>query len=775
MKGTKNQFIKKKLLHLMALSVLATGAQADVFEEEVVVTAQKREENLSDVPIAITAFTGEQLDALGLDSSVELIDFTPGVSLAGDIGGQRAIFNIRGVVQNDYADIAEAPVAVYVDGGYLASTQAQTFGLFDIDRMEILKGPQGTLFGRNATGGLVNTITAKPTEEVEGYVSLNGGNFETRRFESAISGAIAENVNARLSVMHSRQGEILENIYVDGAAPDTRSGTVGGGGDGYNDDTTAGRLQFDFELSDTTNLLLSGNIADTTKSEGPYQYITTTEVKNAAGDVIDVIYAADDPLGCDTIQVGACVDGNFDGNPLRPVQGGDFNGNVDPDGSGNKVNKDFAFDDQNKIKSHGLMATLDSEFANFDFKSITDYKRFERTVGLDSDQTASPELIFQSNSDIDQYSQEFLFSGSEDKFDWVAGFYYLGVDTAYSQGLAASPTAGFLAGQENNTVAHLKTDSYSVFSQFDVPMNETVTLVLGGRLIRENKSLKGDVYQNANTDDRKIEIDRSAAPSETAEMDNDQNLWSGKAQLEFTPSDTELYYVGINRGVKAGSFNTPLLQGFSKYDPEVLLAYEAGTKLQFLDDKLKVNASVFYYDYSDYQSFSWVNNTGVIKNVDANFKGLELETFYSPTPSWDLMLGMSFIDATVEDLEVAPGVFRDTKPAFTPDFQASALVRYNWDVESGNIAAQLAGAYQTETFHNARNFTAHEIESRFKADARLTWDDHEGKWNVAAYVDNLTDSDHEMIGFDVSGFYGTTQMSYAKPRTYGVELTYNFF
>jgi iron complex outermembrane receptor protein len=314
-----------------------------------------------------------------------------------------------------------------------------------------------------------------------------------------------------------------------------------------------------------------------------------------------------------------------------------------------------------------------------------------------------------------------------------------------------------------------------VFSQFDVPMNETVTLVLGGRLIRENKSLKGSIIENANTDDRKIEIDRSAAPSETAEMDNDQNLWSGKAQLEFTPSDTELYYVGINRGVKAGSFNTPLLQGFSKYDPEVLLAYEAGTKLQFLDDKLKVNASVFYYDYSDYQSFSWVNNTGVIKNVDANFKGLELETFYSPTPSWDLMLGMSFIDATVEDLEVAPGVFRDTKPAFTPDFQASALVRYNWDVESGNIAAQLAGSYQTETFHNARNFTAHEIESRFKADARLTWDDHEGKWNVAAYVDNLTDSDHEMIGFDVSGFYGTTQMSYAKPRTYGVEVTYNFF
>ena len=130
----------KRLLALtvgMALSAPAAFAAENVWES-IEVTAQKRNENISDVGIAITAFSGEQLEALGLESSTELIAFTPGVSLAGDIGGQRAIFNIRGVVQNDYADLAEAPVAVYVDGGYLASTQAQTFGLFDVARIEIL-------------------------------------------------------------------------------------------------------------------------------------------------------------------------------------------------------------------------------------------------------------------------------------------------------------------------------------------------------------------------------------------------------------------------------------------------------------------------------------------------------------------------------------------------------------------------------------------------------------------------------------------------------------
>ncbi|MEC9480490.1 MAG: TonB-dependent receptor plug domain-containing protein, partial [Pseudomonadota bacterium] len=329
----------KRLLALtvaMALSTPAAFAAENVWES-IEVTAQKRNENISDVGIAITAFSGEQLEALGLESSTELIAFTPGVSLAGDIGGQRAIFNIRGVVQNDYADLAEAPVAVYVDGGYLASTQAQTFGLFDVARIEILKGPQGTLFGRNATGGLVNTVTAKPTADTEGYAEFTAARFEQYRFEGAISGEIADGIYGRFSGFTNQQGEILENIYEDGAAPDTRLGSVGGGEDGYNDDTKAFRAQLLFDIGEEGSLLLSGNWSDTTKSEGPYQVVNTTEIKDADGNVIDVIYAADDPLGCDTIQSGVCVDGNFNGDPFRPVQGGDFNGNFDPDGSGNKV------------------------------------------------------------------------------------------------------------------------------------------------------------------------------------------------------------------------------------------------------------------------------------------------------------------------------------------------------------------------------------------------------------------------------------------------------
>ena len=765
----------KRLLALtvaMALSTPAAFAAENVWES-IEVTAQKRNENISDVGIAITAFSGEQLEALGLESSTELIAFTPGVSLAGDIGGQRAIFNIRGVVQNDYADLAEAPVAVYVDGGYLASTQAQTFGLFDVARIEILKGPQGTLFGRNATGGLVNTITAKPTADTEGYAEFTAARFEQYRFEGAISGEIIDGIYGRFSGFTNQQGEILENIYEDGAAPDTRLGSVGGGEDGYNDDTKAFRAQLLFDIGEQGSLLLSGNWSDTTKSEGPYQVVNTTEIKDADGNVIDVIYAADDPLGCDTIQVGVCVDGNFNGDPFRPVQGGDFNGNFDPDGSGNKVNKDFAFDDQNKIKSKGLAATLDYAFESFDFFAMSDYKEFKRTVGLDSDQTASPELIFQSNSTIEQFSQEFRFSGESADLKWVGGLYYLSIDTDYSQGLAGSPTTFFLGGEENNTLVSLETESYSVFGQIDYSLTDDLVLVGGLRYTREDKDFVGNVYQNENTNDRVIEIDTTTTSLETLVDSNDQNLWSAKLQLEYSVGNS-LYYAGINRGVKAGSFNAPLQGGFSLYEPEELTAYEAGLKHSFMQGSGVFNANVFYYDYNDYQSFSWVNNAGVVSNEEASFSGVELEVFLTPTDSLDVMVNFSYTDAVVEDLEVASGYFADTTPPFTPEYQASAMLRYNWDAFDGNMAAQLSANYQSETFHNARNFTAHEIDSYATADTRLTWVDAEDKWLIAAYIDNLFDSDHELIGFDVTGFYGTSQISYAKPRTYGVTVRRNF-
>ena len=777
---TRGNTKRKPLPFLLAITTILATVHVSAEDrrlEQVVVTAQKREQAVTDVGIAISAFTGDQMEALGFEDSIDIIPFSPSVSMAGDIGGQRAIFNIRGVVQNDYADHAEAPVAVYVDGGYLASTQAQTFGLFDVERVEILKGPQGTLFGRNATGGLVNTVTRKPSLEPEGYVDVTGARFSRIRVEAAFGGPITEGVRGRLSLMTNQQDEIFDNKYT-GLDAQGEPGTPGGGEDTYNDDTIAGRAQLEFDLGTRGSLLLIGNIADTTKSEGPYKSMPTTEVRRANGEAIDVIRSENDPLNCDIIQAGACIDGDGDGSATRPLPNSDFWGNLSPSANSNDVNKDFAFDDQNQIESRGLMAKLDYELDIGTFNSVTDYKNFEREVGLDSDQTPRAALIFQSLGEIDQFSQELRLNGANDRMNWVGGLYYLGIRTDFIQGLAESAIGSddfALRGQEANTIIELDTDSYSAFGQIDYLLSDTLTLVAGARIIQENKDFTGEVSFFENNDDRVVEITNPLFTIEELEDDNDELMWSGKLQLEYSPDQASLYYAGINRGVKAGSFNAPLFGGLSPYDEETLLSYEVGTKLTLMDGLTQLNASAYYYDYEDYQSFSFRNNTSQVTNEDATYVGAEVEVYTSPTPELDFQFGASWIDAEVEDLQIASDLFRDTEPPFTPEWQFSGMARYSWaDFFGGTLSAQLQASWQSEVFFAPQNFSAHELDSRVTGDARLRWVDDANKWTLAAFVDNFTDERDGLIGFDVSSFYGTSQISYTRPRSYGVKLRRSF-
>src|SRR6185437_8379676 len=211
------------------------------------VTAQKREQNIQDVGISINAFTGEQLAALGVKQSFDLAAFTPGVHISGNLAGQNTQYTIRGVTQNDFNDIVEAPNAVYLDDGYIAIGQGQTFALFDIDRVEVLKGPQGTLFGRNATGGLVHYVTRKPKLGiVEGFVDVNYGIYDSLGSPTASHGEAAVNLPmgskmaTRVAVMWNEAQPYLRNEYPAGAVGGSPGN--GAGANLGNDDTLAGRI-----------------------------------------------------------------------------------------------------------------------------------------------------------------------------------------------------------------------------------------------------------------------------------------------------------------------------------------------------------------------------------------------------------------------------------------------------------------------------------------------------------------------------------------------------
>ncbi|MEL7028446.1 MAG: TonB-dependent receptor plug domain-containing protein, partial [Pseudomonadota bacterium] len=236
----------------LASAMAAGPAMAQSLLDEITVTAQKREQNVQDVGIAINVFSGAEIRALNVEQSFDIANFTPGVHISGNLAGQNTQFTIRGVTQNDFNDIIEAPNAVYLDDAYIAVAQGQTFAAFDVERVEVLKGPQGTLFGRNATGGLVHYVSVKPDfEEFSGYIDATYGRFDSpadanqARVEAAVNVPLSDKLAARAAIMYNYHDPYLKNLYPDGAVgappgPDA-------GADLGDDDTLAGRFTLAFE------------------------------------------------------------------------------------------------------------------------------------------------------------------------------------------------------------------------------------------------------------------------------------------------------------------------------------------------------------------------------------------------------------------------------------------------------------------------------------------------------------------------------------------------
>ncbi|MDE0157232.1 MAG: TonB-dependent receptor [Gammaproteobacteria bacterium] len=795
--------------------------------EEVIVTAQKREESIQDVGIAITAFSGEQLDAFGFTNSTELTAFTPGVHMSGNSAGHTQQFTIRGATQNDFFDLAEAPNAVYIDEGYQAAGQAQLFASFDMDRVEILKGPQGTLFGRNATGGLVHYITRKPTEEFQAYGDMVYGRYDQVRFEGAVSGALSENIKARVAGFYRRHDPILKNVFTPEDLPPTPfylqvpftpfggpprgplNGSLSGQDDTWNDDQYAIRGQILIEPNEDVEILIKGQIAESTLNSGPYQHGPTIGEYDSQRRRVNVLLSnhRTNPNSCEALVAGTtdCLPGgeflDLDIDNFRPAPDTDLFGYRDPDGAeGLTTSTDHAvadFDTTDIFDVTGKL-TWDMDWATL--VVVSHYADQEKIRSLDVDAGPAPQLLVTSDSELDWFTQEIRLEGETDRLRWIAGFYYLNIDGEFSQNLgdtigginvfgASPPPNG--AGVSNlylegSLDAFLETQSYSIFGQVDYDFTEQLELNLGWRGIIEEKDY--EFYSNLfiNTDDRWTEsLRRGGTPLASLLPDHIEDtsdfLWSGKVQLNYTPGDDLLLYAGFNRGVKAGSCNAPVLTFLIPedycYDEEVLLAYEIGFKSTVWDGRARVNGAAYYYDYSDYQAFQFIGTSGAVFNADAESLGFELEILANPVDNLDLMLGFAYIDPKVKDLSIAPGVLRDVEPTFTPEVQFNALGRYTWpdSILGGSLAIQVDGNYASSAFHNINNFDADRMPDYWLGNASLTWISADERWEVGGFIDNFSDTRNMNIGFSLPFVCGCDEQSYGYPRMYGARVRYNHF
>jgi iron complex outermembrane recepter protein len=755
-----------KISNLIAVSllVLSVSTKANVLEE-VVVTAQKREQSLQDVGIAVTAFTGDQIEKLGFDNSADIVAMAPNVSTGGSFAGQLQQFSIRGVTQNDFTDHTESPTALYVDDAYVASGQGQLFALYDVERVEILKGPQGTLFGRNATGGTVNIVTRKPEQEFSGFGKIKYGSENHVRFEGAVGGGISENLSARVSVLYNRFDEIYNNL-----AP--------GQDDVWNDDTLAGRAQLLWNINEDADLLLSVHGGRSEFSTSPYQSTQTAAVFDAQGRQINSV----DISATETRS--AIGPGGFNASPAsdpnagllagfnRPAPGGDFTGFRDPDAEGDDVFHDFADDDLNSVDSYGVTAKLSWDLEDSAVTTILDYKTLERDMPLDCD--AGPTVInCFTVAEIQNMSAEFRWNGERDNFRWVTGLYYLHIDARVDANGLAVPTVS-LTDQND-----LLTDSYSIFGQVEYDFNPQWTLTAGVRATLEEKDYfyRSDV--RASNAAATIFDGPILVPARNFMDESSDTLWTAKLQLDWKPNDDLLLYAGFNRGIKAGSFNAPFAGGAIvtndqiPYKEEVLHAYEIGFKSTLFDGKARLNGSAFYYDYRDYQSFVFFGLTSRVSNNDAEYIGAELELIAAPTDNITLMLSGSYIDAEVKDVDLFT-IPTDVKPAFTPEFQFSGLLRYEWPVLGGIMYLQGDFNYKDDFFYQLINFDSVKSDGGIIGNARIGYSTDDEKWNAVLAIENLADERYTTFGFDFSTFCGCNETAYNRPRWVSFTLSRNF-
>lgn len=771
---------------ILTIPGLALAQGDSVLIGEVLVTAQKREQSAQDVGISMSTYSNEQIRALGFTNAQEVTALAAGISTMQPNGEANYAIGIRGVANNDFTTNVESPVAIYVDEVYISQMSGAGFLLFDVERVELLRGPQGTLFGRNATGGLVHYITVKPNlDEFNGYGSVTYSRFNRLKFQGAVGVPVSDKVALRASFATHQGGGYVENRL----QPQQ---------DLNNANESAGRLQALFKPNDDVEILLNARFGQQDIRTGFFEYLSAL---------------------------------NAGGVPTPGAPNPDLDGYVDLDDD--VYAGDYDTPGHNELDTYGYSGTLKWNMDFATLTSITDFQTVKRDYIEDSD--ASPVDYFQFflTTDAEQFSQEIRLNGEADQLKWVTGFYYMDLKVRDSNGGIMRGLFRKLAdigifGDEaigvpldelgfnglRNPYA-TDTETWSLFGQLEYEVTEQFTVIGGFRWIEEKKS---HLYHNylmwfpdtsTSGMDPNATIVGDALPESPYSNSRKDGNWSARVQVNFKPVDNLLTYASWNRGVKSGGYNAPFFpspfavtDAFMTYDPEKLDAFEVGFKWDSPNRRVRINGAAYYYDYNNYQAFSIIGLDTSTLNADAKVKGFELEVQAAPVKGLDMQFGISYIDPKVKNV---PGLTVDAdtdgdgvndvfallpgatvKPVQTPKWNLNGLVRYEvFMANSGSIAFQVDGMYRAKHHFALTNFPASTESGYFIGNASVTWFSEDEKWSMRFFVQNFTDKEYVVQTFDLSGhvnnpdpalfgLFGFVEQYYGRPRTWGANLSYSF-
>lgn len=735
----------------MIAYIPAAYSQDEVFEiEEIIVTAQKREQVLSEIGISAIAFSGAELRDHKIERVNDLSNLAANVNITSSFGeASFPAIVIRSVDTDTFESNSAQPTGTYVDGVYLSQPPLLAFQTFDLDRVEILKGPQGTLYGRNSTGGAVNFYSRRPTEETEGYFEVGFGKYDRFDFEGAVGSALSENVSARASLKVINQDEgPFENIST--------------GKDEGGLEKTAARLQFLYTPSDDFEALLKIH-GGVDKSDGwRYEHIpafspgTTTLCPEAiAGDRVGA------QQNCVAFP-GVTVDN--DGDPFRG---------------------DWPWPSEFDNSAFGVLLNIEKSLDGMTLTSVTAYDDLDRSELFDGDASAPQFLDNVLRSDVKQYSQELRLSSDNDAdYTWIVGAFY-GYDEIIGNPASTFISPDFFAGDV--LVEYVQeTETAAAFAHFEKPLSDRWNAIIGARYTWIEGQFDATNRLTALGDpDTTFAV--FASVQDVKVTDND---FSWKLGLEYSASDDTLMYGSISKGFRAAAFNGALsfsAEALEPTDAETLLAYEGGIKSTLLDRTLQVNAAVFFYDFQDIQitaieTRGSLLNSPFLTNADgADIYGAEVELQWRPADGLDIRLQAGYTkselgDAMLEDLEGNIVNVNGMPLANSPELSFGAAVRYEGSLTSSTRFAVVADYSWNDEI--ARDLVGTKMllspsYSLLNAKASLIFG-QDSDWELGVWAKNLTDEEYKLQSYQLGSFLGMFAQGWGAPRSYGVSLSKNF-
>jgi iron complex outermembrane receptor protein len=712
--------------------------------EEVIVTARRVEERLQDTPISITVLSEDE----DLDQVVPNLQFANNAPLAGNNASSQ-IF-IRGIGQTDPTSTVDPGVGLYIDDVYMGQSVGGTMDFRDISNVQVLRGPQGTLFGRNTIGGAIVLTSTDPGDEVGGSLRLGAGTDNLLDGMATVDIPFSDTVRSRFTFGGRKQ-------------------------DGY-----VKRVQTGEDLGDTDTFITTGklvwNPSEQLQLKLQYDYTRSNENGNP------LVFAASNESA--TFQRVASADagcpgfgGDWTSLPSVPL--------IDDERCANdfqnkgEFRNNGTYELKSKLKNSGASFHVAWDISeSITLKSITSARQLDWQGIRDADNTPLTILHTAYDSDGDQFSQELQLLFHGERYTGVAGVYYFEEEIDDIVYVQLHPPPGVQEDSDNNLTEN---DNWAVFTQWTFDFTDALSATVGGRYTEETKASTPDQFNYNNPDAKYLPVQKYS---------EDFSKFTPSASVAYRFNEQAMTYLSYSEGFKSGGWNSHFnrpqtqeeLDTFQFFGEEEAKTWELGAKLDLLDNTLRLNGAVFTTDYTDLQFTYRVGVAPYLANAGkASIDGFEVEATWLPTSSWVVEAGLGYLDSSIDELReiagIAVGVEEGNRLPYTPEWQANFGVGYTAVLGSGwSITPRLDLSYQDNTFFDANNTVEiAQTDDRTVLNLGLIVESPDSAFTVRAIANNVTDEVYPIAGNSSLGTgSGYAEIAYARKAQYMLYIGYDF-